>query len=191
MSGMKISLLAVAILATASAGAQAAEASSEGSGFPQPHNFNYIHAPGADEDARAANAPSGTSAYQFVAGSAFSARTSAQSVTYPGAGCKFSDGALTTDVQLPEGASVSGVRLYYYNSGAAGNVGLFFTIYDGAGAVSDLLSATSTMNSGYSSEYFSLPAPHLVNNADNSYVLTGTMSANLRFCGARVFYSTP
>jgi hypothetical protein len=191
MSGMKISLLAVAILATACANALAAEASSEGSGFPQPYNFNYIHAPGADEDARAATAPAGTSAYQFVAGSAFTSRTSTQSVTYPGSGCKFSDGALTTDVQLPSGATVNGVRLYYYNNAAPGSVGLFFTNYDGAGNFNDLLADSSTMSTGYSSEYFPLPTPHVINNANTAYVLTATMSANLRFCGARVFYATP
>lgn len=191
MSGLKNCMLAAAILATTSASALAAEASSEGSAFAQPYNFNFSHAAGPDLDPNAASALAGSSAYQFLAGSAFSARTSAQSVTYPGSGCKFSDGALTTDVQLPAAASVSGVRLYYYNMGSAGNVSLFFTIYDGAGAVSDLLTGSSTMNTGYSSEFFSLPSPHVIDNANNAYVLTATMSANLRFCGMRIFYATP
>lgn len=191
MSGIKHCMLAAAVLATSCASALAAEASSEGPAFVQPYNFNFIHAPGPDEDARAPSAPSGSSSYQFLAGSAFTARTSSQSVTYPGFGCKFSDGALTTDVQLPSGTSVSGVRLYYYNLGLTGNVGLFFTHYDGLGGSNDLLVGTSAMNSGYSSEYFALPSPHVIDNGSNAYVLTATMNPGLRFCGARLFYVTP
>jgi hypothetical protein len=191
MTNVKV-LVATAVLFAASASsAYAAEASSEGPGFPEAQNLNYFHAPGPDEDARMSAAPSGSDQYLFIAGSAFTPRTSAQTVTYPGSGCTFSDAAVTTDVQLPSGTSVLGVRLYYYDMATTGGVGIFFTNYNGAGATSDLITATSTMESGYSSEFFGAPASVIIDNSSGSYVLTATMAPGLRFCGARLFLSQP
>jgi hypothetical protein len=170
----------------------ASEASQDGANFPPAQNLNYFHAPGADQVGSPSLAPTGTSStYLFVAGSAFTPRSSAQTVSYPGAGCTYSNDAVTTDVQLPNGSSVFGVRLYYYDLNTTGGVGLFFTNYDGAGEFVDLLNQGSTLESGYSSEYFALPEPAVIDNAGGSYVLSSTMSPNLRFCGARIFYSLP
>src|SRR5690554_2550112 len=69
----------------------------------------------------------------FIAGSAFTPRTSAQTVTYPGAGCSYSDKAMTTSVNLPAGSSVTGVRVYYYNQDPSSTLGTFFTSYNGLG----------------------------------------------------------
>jgi hypothetical protein len=191
MSNVKV-LVATAVLFAASASsARAAEASSEGPGFPEAHNFSYTHALGPDEDARVGASPAGSDQYLFVAGSAFSPRTSTQTVSYPGAGCIFSDSAVTTDVQLPSGTEVLGVRLYYYDMATLGNVNIFFTNYDGAGDGSDLISGSSTLESGFSSEFFSAPASVFIDNASGSYVLIANMATGLRFCGARLFISQP
>lgn len=191
MSNLKLAGATAILFAMAATTASANEASSEGPGFPEPQNFNYTHAPGPDEDARLAAAPSGSDQYVFVAGSAFTPRTSAQTVSYPGSGCTSSDAAVTTDVQLPSGTEVLGVRLYYYDMAAAGSVGVFFTNYNGGGGTSDLITGTSTLESGYSSEFFAAPASVFIDNISGSYVLTATMDAGLRFCGARLFISQP
>jgi hypothetical protein len=184
--------IAAAILTVSlSAPALASEASQDGMSFPPAQNLNYFHAPGADINGSQMQAPDATSTYLFLAGSAFTSRTSAQTVSYPGSGCTYTDGAVTTDVQLPSGSSVIGVRLYYYDLSTSGSVGIFLTTYDGAGGITDLVSGSSSVETGYSSEYFALPAPVVVDNASGSYVLTSTMAANLRFCGARIFYSIP
>lgn len=191
MSSVKLIIATAVLFAASASSALAAEASSEGPGFPEAQNFNYVHAPGPDEDARMGAAPAGSDQYLFVAGSAFTPRSSAQTVTYPGSGCTFSDAAVTTDVQLPSGTEVLGVRLYYYDMASVGSVGVFFTNYNGSGSTSDLITGTSTLESGYSSEYFSAPASVFIDNANGSYVLTATMPAGLRFCGARLFISQP
>lgn len=166
----------------------AAEATSDG--FPPAQNLDYYHVPGPDMAADGTMAPAGGgSQYLFLAGSAFTPRTSSQTVSYLGGGCSFSNGAITTSLELPDGTSILGVRLFYYNSGSPGGVGLFFTQYDGAGGLNDLLTGTSTTNTGYASEFFPTTSTTLIDNASQAYVLTATMSANLRLCGMRVFYS--
>lgn len=191
MTNVKVLVATAVIFAASASSAYAAEASSEGPGFPEAQNFNYFHAPGPDEDARMSAAPSGSDQYLFIAGSAFTPRSSAQTVTYPGSGCTFSDAAVTTDVQLPSGTEVLGVRLYYYDMASVGSVGVFFTNYNGTGSSDDLITGASTQESGYSSEFFSAPASVFIDNISGSYVLTATMAAGLRFCGARLFLSQP
>ena len=181
-------LLAAILLARASLSVQATEASFDGA--EEPGNHVVFHAPGADE--AGLFAPTGAANdYLFVAGSAFNARTSTQTVTYPGAGCINSTAAVTTDLQLPQGAEIQGIRTYYYDMASAGSVGTYLTVYDGAGGSSDLLNQDSTLESGYASEYFNLAVPVVVDNLAQSYVLTANMAANLRFCGMRVFYDAP
>jgi hypothetical protein len=166
----------------------AAEATSEA--FPQSQNLVYYHAPGPDlANESAAAQGAGGSQYLFLAGSAFNPRTSSQLVTYPGNGCTYSDGAVTTSLELPDGAEIQGVRLYYYNNASAGNVSLFATTYTGAGGSSDLITGSSTETTGYVSEFFVPSVPFVIDNVGQAYVLTATMNVNLRFCGMRVFYA--
>ena len=167
--------------------ALSAEGSSEQ--FPVAQNLDFTNLPGADQNANgAAAAPAAADSYLFVAGSAFTPRTSSQTVMYPGGGCSYSDSALTTSLELPNNAMIQGVRLYYYSAIASSKVGLFLTTYPGDGTSSDLLVANSTSGTGYTSEYFSATPPLTVNNFTASYVLTATTAPNTRFCGMRVFY---
>lgn len=158
-------------------------------GFPPAQNLNYTHLPGADQAIDGIAGIGGGSAYLFIAGSAFTPRTSGQTVSYPGGGCSYSSGALTTSLELPNGAMIEGVRLYYYSTSPTDNVGLFLTTYPGNGTSNDPLQGTSTSGGGYIDEYYNLDTAVAVNNASGSYVLTATMQPNTRFCGMRVFYS--
>ena len=158
-------------------------------GFPPAQNLDYTHLPGADQETDGTTGISGGSAYLFIAGSAFTPRTSAQAVTYPGGGCLYSTGALTTSLELPNNAVIEGVRLYYYSTDPADTIGMFLTNYPGNGTSTDLRQGTSTSGGGYIDEYYDLDPSAVVNNAGSSYVLTATMAPNTRFCGMRVFYS--
>lgn len=182
-------LLAAILLASTCMPALAMEASSDGAAAPQ--NISFFNAPGADDAALAV--PQAVDTYLFVAGSAFKPRSSSQSVTYAGAGCISSTEAVTTDLQLPDGAEIFGVRTYYYNMGQLGSVTTFLTVYDGAGNYTDLLAAPSTMNAGYASEYFyfDFGTGPIVDNLPQSCVLTARTGTDLLLCGMRVYYGAP
>src|SRR5690606_34327933 len=108
---------------------------------------------------------------------------------YPGAGCTYSNLALTTDIQLPDGAKILGVRSFYYNNNQpSDSLTMFLSSYDGAGGLTDHLVMASTFSNGYEDEYASLAMPLLVDNFSQAYVLTATMNSGIRFCGMRVFY---
>lgn len=176
------------LLASACAMAMAGDATSDGAATPQ--DIQYFHASGADDGALADPRGIGDS-YLFIAGSALSPRTSSQTVSYIGAGCIATNDAVTTDLQLPDGAEILGVRVYYYNSGQPGAVRTFLTSYDGAGSFFDHLNMPSTFDDGYASEYFPLPTPLVVDNFSQSLVLTANTSTGLQLCGLRVFYEAP
>ncbi len=135
--------------------------------------------------------PESSTGYLFVAGSALNSRDSSATVTYPGAGCSTTSGVLTTDLQLPEGSTLTGVRTYYYDNAATGNVTTFVTRYDGVGNLADLLMNTLPHDSGYTSRYTTLSSPEVIHNADYAYVLTVNTGTGTRICGLRVFYQVP
>lgn len=178
--------LAAALLG-ACLSASAMEATSER--FPPAQNLSYNHAPGPDMPVDGSTAPLGGNQYLFLAGSAFNPRTSSQLVTYPGAGCSYSDNNVTTSLELPDGVEILGVRLYYYNNGSPGSVGLFLTAYTGDGGVADLVTGSSLAATGYASDYFVPGSPLFIDNFGQSYALIANMNANQRFCGMRVFYA--
>lgn len=157
-------------------------------GVNTPNNPVFTQLPDIDQSADA-NAPAGGNSYLFIAGSAFTPRISTQVVSYPGGGCAYSDLALTTSLELPSGAVVQGVRLYYYSTSSANKVFALLTSYPGDGSSSDALSTPSTFATGYSSEYFSLSTPLTISPVSRSYVLSSLMDVGTRLCGMRVFYT--
>lgn len=165
---------------------------SEGSsdGFPPAQNFSATHAPGADRDLHGTTVPlGGGNQYLFLSGSAFTPRTSGQTVTYPGGGCAYSDDALTTSLELPNAALIEGVRVYYYSTSASTSIAMYLTTYQGDGTFSDLLTGSTELSGGYSDEYFDADPALTINNLDGSYVLTALLDAGTRLCGMRVFYT--
>lgn len=181
-------LVAAILLAVASLPLAATEASNNGA--EAAGNNIFFHAPGADE-AGPMSPVGAPDDYLFVTGSAFTPRTSTQTVTYPGAGCISFDGFVTTDLQLPQGTAIQGVRLYYYDMATPGSVSVFVNSFDGAGGFTSLLTGASTVETGYSSEYFAFGSPVIVDNLSQSLSLIASMATGLRFCGMRVFYDAP
>ena len=158
-------------------------------GFAPPQDISFTHWPGADQEIDSTPGILAGSTYLFVAGSAFTPRTSSQTVSYPGGGCSYSDGALTTSLELPEQAEVHGVRVYYYSPSPPARVALFLTIYPGNGSSTDLMMSSTSYGGGYTTEYFPTLSPLMIDNASGSYVLTATMEPGTRVCGMRVFYA--
>ena len=156
-------------------------------GFPPAQNLDYTHLPGADQSINGTNGVS--SAYLFLSGSAFTPRISSQTVTYPGGGCSFSSGFLNASLELPNGAEIQGVRLYYYNTDPTRKVQIVLNTFDGNGGYINLLDEYSTLSSAFTDEYFALSTPAVVDNYLNSYALVGATDIGTRLCGMRVFYT--
>lgn len=176
--------IAVALLGTCLPGL-AAEGTIDG--FPPAQNLDYTDLPGADQSINGTNGVS--SAYLFLSGSAFTPRTSSQTVTYPGGGCLYSDDYVNTSLELPDGAVIQGIRLYYYNTDPTRNVNIVLNTFTGAGAFTNLLDAPSTSSGGFTDEYFVLSSPTTVNYSTRSYVLVAGTGTGTRLCGMRVFYT--
>lgn len=158
-------------------------------GEPPRQNVNYTHLPGADQGLDGIAAPSGGSDYLFIAGSAFTPRTSAQTVSYPGGGCLYSNDAVNTSLELPDGAVVEGARLYYFSNSPTDNLELYLNRFPGNGSFSNFLSGETTYSSGYVDEYFFASPTITIDNLSGAHVLVVVMEPNTRFCGVRLFYT--
>ncbi len=159
--------------------------------LPVAQQPGYYHMPGPDLAADGSITPAGFGmTYLFLAGSAFTPRSSNQTITYPGAGCtKSSSDYVVASLELPENTEVYGIRLYYYNNGSTGSVSGALTSYTGDGGSQDLIFGTSTQNTGYVSEYFAATSL-TIDNYSQSYSLLGKTDVGLALCGIRVFHSS-
>ena len=158
-------------------------------GFPQAQKVTYTDVSGADQAVNGTAGVLAPDAWLFIAGSAFTPRISSQTVTYPGAGCTYSNMPLTTSLELPDDAMIKGVRFYYHSNNSTDKVEIYLTKYPGDGTYNDVLTGTSTTGSGYAEEYYDLPTPVVVENFSGALVLNASMDPNTRFCGMRVFYT--
>ncbi len=150
----------------------------------------FQHIPGADDVAARPGETQATSRYLFVPAAAFTRRDSTDSLVNDGTGCTSTDGwALNADLQLPEGALVDGIRVFYHVP-TTGTVTSWFTRYDGAGGFSDLITTNTTNSGGYFSEYFPAAAPIPIDPFVSSYSLVSRQNGtDVQVCGIRVFYS--
>lgn len=152
----------------------------------------FHHLPAVDDVVSPAPDGSGGYGYLFVAGSAFSPRSSSAPMTYVSGGCiKSPADFVVTDLQLPDGVTVLGIRSYYYNNGQSGSVDAALTSYDGAGAFTDHVFVQSTMNTGYADEYSAAATPAVIDNYARAYTLLGSTDADMQFCGIRVYFQYP
>lgn len=183
--------LAAALLSLA--GRVAAQPSSAGQQQDGPPAY-FQHLPGADDALAEADSPLGTNRYRFVPAAAFVRRSSSDSLVNDGFGCVYSNlvagWALNADLQMPDGARVMGVRVFYHVPGASGSIRTWFTSYDGAGGFSDLISNATTNTGGYFSEYFPAATPVTIESPYYAYALNARiLGSDTQLCGMRVFYS--
>jgi hypothetical protein len=158
-------------LTTAGNAVQFADGSSitSGVGLESGPGFHYIHIPG----------------------SAFHPRASATTYSYAGTGCVTASDALNVPVRLPNGVDVQFVRIRYNNTVAGDSGTLVLTSYDGAGGITDHISAASGSTLGFGT-VLSATSSVIVDNVTRMYVLIwlpGT--AGNQFCGGRIAYVIP
>ncbi len=156
---------------------------------PNPADPDYI-----DPTLNAAD-PNVTYYYTFVAGSTLRPRNStADWHIDSNGGCLYTNALneiFNVDLQLPNGATIEYLRLYYYDTSASDNRA-WVTSYDGAGNYNDLITVASTGDTGYGNTLSSSPSV-VVDTLSNSYLLNWrsyTAGNTSQLCGLRVFYST-
>jgi hypothetical protein len=143
------------------------------------------------------NAVSLPFSYYYVSGPTLIARDSATGRDYSSAGCTFTtsgtDRILSTQLQVPDGAILKYLRLFYSDTDASFNVAGYITSYDAGTSAADITSVTSSGSAGVGTA-LSSEITQTVDNFGNSYVLIGWPGANsstVQVCGLRVAYYVP
>ncbi|MCK9538932.1 hypothetical protein [Dokdonella sp.] len=149
------------------------------------------------ESTNDAATPLATDSYYFIPASAFNRIQSNTETTYVAGGCIRITGGFrfaTTDMQIPTGSSIYGLRVYYKDTDASNMVRGWITTYDGNSVYDELVAVESEVSVGHGSKYLGVTPRPIVDNFAHAYSIdigqTGS-SASTAFCGARVFYSTP
>jgi hypothetical protein len=133
-----------------------------------------------------------------VSGSVLRPRTSTDGITInTSGGCIYNVsgsafGVLNVPLDLPNGATVNTLRMYYFDTSASDSTG-WFTVYDLYG---DVVTEVSVQSSGSSGNSFNDSAliNHVIDHSVHSYVLNWrpTVAGNtMQLCGFRIFYNPP
>lgn len=133
-----------------------------------------------------------------IAGSTLRPRTSTDGHSASGSGgCIYNSsgspfGVFNVPLQLPAGANVLGVRMYFNDTSASNSSG-WFTVYDLYGEIVEEFAVLSFGNTG---EGFADTAPinHLIDPNAYSYVLNWrpvVAGSTMQLCGFRVIYNPP
>ncbi len=133
--------------------------------------------------------------YSWLTAQDFQPRYSSAAYSYDGGGCMSSPsgGMFLIDANLPEGATLLGVRVYYNDTSPTSGLSFYASTYDGGGGIADPLIFNIGATAGYGSQYTSLTTPYLVNQYNESLVLQVQLPVDplVRLCGARMLYSLP
>lgn len=152
-----------------------------------------------DVAAEAALLPQATWKDLRVSGAVFRPRGSGTDYDTAGSGssCIYNAGGVSTEVFnapvfLPNGATVTGFRMYYYDTSTSSSMG-WFTVYDLYG---DIVQEWSVSSSGSSGNGFvsNTAFTHTIDYSQYSYVLNWRANAtgsSQRLCGFRIFYEPP
>jgi hypothetical protein len=133
--------------------------------------------------------------YKFIAGSNFHPREATTTHGYGNAGCVYktsTSGYLVSDLQLPQGAEIDLISLYYSDTNANYDAETWLYAYDGLGGFTEIAHVASIGSPGQNSANSALFS-HIVDNSSESLgLVVGTGSANdssVRICGVRVRYN--
>jgi len=101
-------------------------------------------------------------------------------------------GTTAHDVQLPEGAEITYLRLYFYDNNPDVNAVAQLMSYDGQGGLTLIDVVQSDGTPGWSSVGSGMPFSYVVHNADEALALWlvfgDSTDATLRLCGVRIQY---
>ncbi len=131
--------------------------------------------------------------FKHYPGTAFQPRDSDTGYDYFGNGCISSQGAayFILNMQLPPGAEIDFVRLYFYDTSTA-DARLYLTWYDSAGNYSDVVYVDSSGTSGYGSAgAFTSYTVDPITQSINLVWRPNTPGASMALCGARIRYQAP
>jgi hypothetical protein len=133
--------------------------------------------------------------FKFIAGSNFHPREATTTHSYGNAGCLYktsTSGYLVSDLQLPQGAEIDLVSLYFNDTNANYNAEVWLYAYDGLGGFTEIAHVASIGSPGQNFANSALIS-HIVDNSTESLgLVVGTGSANdssVRICGVRVRYN--
>jgi hypothetical protein len=132
--------------------------------------------------------------YVFAAGVTFHPRGGGASWEHVASGCirrSGGDGPFTLNANLPQGARIDYVRIYYWDSSTLDSWG-FVQAFDGIGGFTNIATVMTSGFSGYGSQT-SEYVGHIVDNAANSYsfLWNPITNDNLYLCGMRIAYRLP
>ena len=185
VNDMRCILALVACVTLSPAGDSMAQMSISGEGVIFPDGSVQTTAPGQE--------------FIRAAGSNFVPRDSNVNFHYYGGGCLVRDtGAgdswFTYDLQLPDGAQIDYLRVYYRDSSSTYDIDSELWAFNGAGGTNLLAEADSSDIPGYSSTgsgYFT----HIVDNTNESLVVIARIpegaGTELALCGIRIRYQSP
>jgi hypothetical protein len=141
--------------------------------------------------------PQATFSYYYVSGATLLTRDSATGRDYSGTGCSYTVGGtdriMNTELDLPDGAVIKYLRLYYNDTSAADDVRGYITSYEAGNSTNDLTSVSSTGSAGIGTS-LSPEITHTVSNSSFAYVLIGwpdISASTVQVCGLRVAYYAP
>lgn len=150
------------------------------------------------EEVEVVPAPSATDAtlyFKFVSANTFVPYDDDMTYTYSSGGCMSRTGGgnyTEQTLQLPQGAEIDYLRVYFYDNDAAHNATAYLFAYDGKGHSTSIASASSSGQadsySSVGSGYFS----HIVDNLNEALSLSlyygGATTSDLKICGVRIRY---
>lgn len=115
---------------------------------------------------------------------------------YYGAGCIYRTGGAQwydIDVQLPDGAEITHLRVYFYDDDAVNDASAVFYSFDGAGNFTLVAQVSSSGTPGQSSEVVAFS--HIVDTSAEALAVRiafeGGTTSSLQICGIRFQYNTP
>ncbi|REJ74057.1 MAG: hypothetical protein DWQ36_09245 [Acidobacteria bacterium] len=148
------------------------------------------------EESPSVRGPGSSTRFLFVAGSNFRARDSSTTFSYLGGGClqrnsNVGDSWFTYDLDLPHGAVIDFLRVYYFDNTATYNVNSELWAFDGAGGTELVAEADGSGTPGYSSAGSGFFA-RTVDSVNDSFVIVasiqGGVGSSIALCGVRVRY---
>ena len=156
-----------------------------------------------DFEAGLSSVNGGTSLYATASypGVGFHRRNSNVGYAYYGGGCTYitaanggnvDNNALSTRLDIPDGAVILGVEFQYRDADAVNDSRLYLYRFDGAGGIATVALVNSSGNAGYGSSYTSTNLNAAYDLFNYSYSLvwySGGVGINHAICGARVKYA--
>lgn len=140
-------------------------------------------------------APAATEYWRAPA-SAFVQYDDANAWTYYNGGCIYRTGGsnyFDIDLQLPDAATITYLRLYFYDADATYDASAILFAFDGAGGSTSLATVSSAGTPGQSSTGVGLSHP--VDNLSEALSVridfNSATTSSVRICGVRVNYVTP